>query len=86
MTPLSRGKPARRKNRPVSEPKLLKIPLRVYSREELLGTVAKLEGVENIVVLIEDEAGIWLMVVDGTTSERINWMLDRAKFLLHRAD
>lgn len=86
MTPQSRGKPAKRKNWLVSEPKLLKIPVRVYSREELLGTVAKLEGVENIVVLIEDEAGIWLMVVDGTTHERINWILDRAKFLLHRAD
>jgi beta-phosphoglucomutase-like phosphatase (HAD superfamily) len=70
----------------VTEPRLLKVPKRVHSREELLGTISKLEGVENLVALIEDEAGVWLMVVDGTTYERINWLLDRAKLLLHRGD
>ena len=70
----------------MTEPRLLKVPKRVHSREELLGTIAKLEGVENLVALIEDEAGVWLMVVDGTTSERINWLLDRGKLLLHSGD
>lgn len=60
-------------------------PARVHTLEELLGAVAQL-NVQNIVVLIEDDGGVWSMTIDGTTSERMNWMLDRAKFLLHRID
>lgn len=67
-------------------PKLLQIPERVHTVEEMAGLLCKLEGVENVVLIIEDSEGITTMVVDGTTAERMNWMLDRAKFLLHRAD
>lgn len=64
-----------------------KIPDRVYTKEELFGAINNLESFENIVVLINDnEAGVWMMTVNGTTAERMNWMLDRAKLLLHKAD
>ena len=70
----------------VTEPKLLQVPDRVHSVEEMCGLVAKLPNVENIVVIVEDPEGVWVMTVDGTTAERMNWMLDRAKLRLHRAD
>lgn len=66
-------------------PKLLRVPHQCRSREMLLGTIAKLDDVENMVVLVLDEEGIWLLH-DGATSERINWMLDRGKLNLHEAD
>jgi hypothetical protein len=65
------------------KPKLLRIPTKCQTREMLIGTIQQLENVENIVVLIEDAEGVWLLVEDGTSYERINWMLDRAKILLH---
>lgn len=61
------------------------MPDRVHTKNELLGALANADF-ENIVVLIEDGDGITTMTIDGTTAERMNWMLDRAKFLLHRAD
>lgn len=61
------------------------MPDRVHTKNELLGALANADF-ENIVVLIEDGDGITAMTIDGTTAERMNWMLDRAKFLLHRAD
>lgn len=67
----------------MSEPKLLRVPDRVHSIEDLLSIVLKLENVEDVVVLINDAEGVWSMSVDGTSNERINWMLDRVKALLH---
>jgi hypothetical protein len=65
--------------------KLARLPNRVHTKDELLSIVAQIDF-ENIVVIIEDAEGITTMVIDGTTAERMNWMLDRAKFRLHRAD
>lgn len=61
-----------------------KMPDRVHNLDELFGAVKQLENIDNIVVLIEDSDGVWSMTIDGTTYERMNWMLDRAKFLLHK--
>ena len=65
--------------------KLARLPDRVHTKDELLGAVAQIDF-QNIVVIIEDAESLVTMTLDGTTSERMNWMLDRAKFLLHRAD
>lgn len=59
------------------------IPERVHSIDEMLGMIKQLPNVLNIVCIIEDEDGVTTMTVDGTTAERMNWMLDRAKLLLH---
>jgi hypothetical protein len=67
------------------KPRLLRVPQQCRSREMLLGTIAKLDSVENVVCLIMDEDGVWLLH-DGATCERINWMLDRAKLNLHEPD
>lgn len=67
-------------------PKLLQLPERVHTVEEMAGLISKLESVNHIIVVVEDAVGIITMALDGTTAERMNWMLDRAKFLLHRAD
>jgi hypothetical protein len=67
----------------MSAVKLLQIPDRVHTKDELIGLVSKLDF-QNIVVIIEDDNGVTTLVLDGTTSERMNWMLDRAKVLLHR--
>jgi hypothetical protein len=64
---------------------LLRVPKRLPTREMLIGTLEKLEGVENVVVLVEDDVGVWIMHVGDTPLERINWMLDRAKFTIHEA-
>ena len=67
--------------------KMLKVPDRCQTKEMLIGTMSKLENAQHIVVLIEDDdGGVWSMTVNGTTVERINWMLDRAKLMLHDAD
>lgn len=65
--------------------KLARVPHRVHTMDELLGLVAQLP-IRNIVIMIEDDEGVMSLTLDGTTSERMNWMLDRAKFLLHKAD
>ena len=49
----------------------------------LVGTLEKLEGVENLLVVVEDESGCWIMHEGGTTLERLNWMIDRAKLMVH---
>lgn len=67
-------------------PKLARVPEKVHSVDELCGVIAQVAGIENVVVLIEDGDGLWSMTLDGTTAERMNWMLDRAKLLLHKAD
>jgi hypothetical protein len=64
---------------------LLRVPRRLPTREMLVGTLEKLEAVENIVVLVEDGDGVWIMHVGDTPLERINWMLDRAKLTIHEA-
>jgi small nuclear ribonucleoprotein (snRNP)-like protein len=69
----------------LSAVRLLRVPVKMASREMLVGTLNKLDDVENIVVIVNDAEGCWLMTEDGTTSERMNWMLDRAKLLLHKA-
>lgn len=65
---------------------LARVPEKVHTTEELCGVIRQVSGMESIVVLIEDGDGLWSMTLDGTTAERMNWMLDRAKLLLHRAD
>ena len=62
---------------------LLRVPKRMPMREMLIGTLAKLENVENILVIIEDDEGIWIMQDNHTTFECMNWMLDRAKRMVH---
>jgi hypothetical protein len=64
--------------------KFTRLPDRVHTKDELLGAVAQI-NFENIVVIIEGAEGVVTMTLDGTTLERMNWMLDRAKLLLHRA-
>jgi len=49
----------------------------------LVGTLEKLEGVENIMVIVEDAEGVWLMHEGDTALERLNWMLDRVKLVIH---
>ncbi len=63
--------------------KLLRVPQRMPTREMLIGTLQKLEGVKTLLVIVEDEEGIWIMHERDTTLERLNWMVDRAKQLLH---
>jgi len=63
--------------------KLLRVPQRMPTREMLIGTLQKLEGVKTLLVIVEDEEGIWIMHERDTTLERLNWMVDRAKRLLH---
>jgi hypothetical protein len=68
------------------EPQLLQVPQKVHSIDELCGVIRQMP-VLNIVVVIETEdQEVLSMTVNGTTAERMNWMLDRAKLLLHRAD
>jgi hypothetical protein len=63
--------------------KLLRVPQRMPTLEMLIGTLEKLEDIQTIVVIVEDDEGVWTMLIEGTTRERINWMLDRAKIMLH---
>jgi hypothetical protein len=53
------------------------------TREMLVGTLQQLSDVQNVMVVVEDAEGVWLMHEGDTTAERLNWMLDRAKFLIH---
>ena len=62
---------------------LLRVPKRMPTRAMLVGTLEKLEDVQNLLVVVEDEAGIWIMHEGDTTLERLNWMLDRAKITIH---
>lgn len=62
---------------------LLRVPRRMPTREMLVGTLEKLDGVKNILVVVEDEEGCWIMHESDTTLERLNWMLDRAKRMVH---
>lgn len=66
--------------------KMLLVPDRVHTLDEMLGTVRQFEDLQNIIVILEDSDGVTTLALDGTTAERMNWMLDRAKFLLHKAD
>lgn len=63
--------------------KLGRVPDKVRTLDELFGAVRQMTGVQHVVVIVEDEEGTTTMTVDGTTAERMNWLLDRAKFLLH---
>jgi len=63
--------------------KLLRIPQRMPTRAILIGTLQKLENVQNILVIVEDDEGCWIMQENDTTLERMNWMLDRAKLMIH---
>lgn len=38
--------------------KLLRVPQRLPTREMLIGTLQKLENVQNILVIVEDDTGI----------------------------
>lgn len=71
----------------MTEPvKLGIVPDKVRTLDELLGAIQQFSGIEHVVVIVEDGDGVTTMTIDGTTAERMNWMLDRAKFLLHRSD
>ena len=61
-----------------------RMPDRLHSKEEMFGAINNLENIENIMCLIEDEDGVLIITIDGITAERMNWMLDRAKILLHK--
>ena len=65
------------------KPKLLRVPVRCQSKDMIFGTIKQLDNIQNLVVLLEDEEGVWLMIEHGITLERINWMLDRAKSIIH---
>ena len=67
----------------MTKPKLLRVPVRCQSKDMIFGTIKQLDNIQNLVVLLEDEEGVWLMIEHGTTLERINWMLDRAKSIIH---
>ena len=66
--------------------KLLRVPQRMPTREMLIGTLQKLENIQNMMVIVEDDEGVWMMQEADTTLERLNWMLDRVKFMLHDKD
>jgi hypothetical protein len=53
------------------------------TREMLIGTLERLSEPCDIVVVARDAEGLTLAYVDGITLERINWLLDRAKIILH---
>ena len=63
--------------------KLLRVPQKCMTREMLIGTISKMENIKNILVLVEDDTGVWIMSESETTLERMNWMLDRAKYQIH---
>lgn len=66
--------------------KLNRVPDKVHTVDELLGATRQME-IQTVLVIVEDLNGdITTLTLDGATTERINWMLDRAKLLLHRAD
>jgi Cu2+-containing amine oxidase len=65
--------------------RIARVPSRIHTLDELLGTLRQLEKVENVVCVVEDDTGIWTLHLDHATRERINWMLDRAKIMLHEA-
>lgn len=62
-----------------------KTPNKVYTIDEMFGAV-KLLDFENVVVIVNDADGVEMMTLEGTTAERVNWLLDRAKLLLHKAN
>jgi hypothetical protein len=64
----------------------LGVPEKVHTIDEMCGVIRQFPGLENIVVIMEDAGGVTTMTLDGTAAERMNWMLDRAKFLLHEKD
>ena len=64
--------------------KLLRVPQRMPTREMLIGTLQQLEGVQNILVVVEDDEGCWIMHEKDITLERLNWMVDRAKRMIHK--
>lgn len=63
--------------------KLLRVPKRIPTREMLIGTLEKLEDVQSILVIVEDAEGCWIMQEADITLERMNWMVDRAKMMIH---
>jgi hypothetical protein len=67
----------------IDAPKMLRVPVKLKSRAMMVGTLEKLENVEHLVLIVEDDEGVWSMTLDGTTLERMNWMLDRAKKIIH---
>lgn len=68
----------------MAEPISIGLPQRVRTLDDLLGAVAQMDGIESVVVVVHDAIGCTLLTVDGTSVERVNWMLDRAKHNLHR--
>ena len=63
--------------------KLLRVPQRIANKATLIGVLEKLENIENILVIVQDDEGCWVMHVGDTPAERLEWMVDRAKRLIH---
>ena len=64
--------------------KLGRVPDKVRTLDELFGAVRMVQNIQNVVMIVEDDGGVTTMVVHGTTMERMNWLLDRAKRTLHK--
>ena len=62
--------------------KLLKIPTATDAVTKLLEQV-KLLNLTNAVIIFEDNEEAVTMMNSGMQCDRINWMLDRAKIMLH---
>lgn len=64
-------------------------PRKVRTLDDMCGALKGVDDLETLFVVFEDATGVCLMPLEVNgrepTSERINWMLDRAKLLLHRA-
>jgi hypothetical protein len=63
--------------------KLARVPDKVYTLDELLGAARQFEAIQHVVMIVEDAEGVSILTIDGTTDERMNWLLDRAKRMLH---
>jgi hypothetical protein len=65
----------------VNKPKLLRVPKRFSSVEEVLNTARQLD-LSNILVLSEKEDGSLVFLETEMTFASTNWLLDRMKTLL----
>lgn len=64
--------------KPLSEPKLLRIPRSFRSVDEVIAVAGKL-NLPNILVLAEHESGNLTILDSDLTLAQTNWLLDRAK-------
>lgn len=69
----------------IDKPKLLRMPKRFGSVEEVLNTARQLE-LSNILVLSEKEDGSLVFLETEMTYASTNWLLDKMKTLLLMPD